>query len=169
MTFDPYLWPLTSWICVGSYIFSKPSLVQSHFNFSNELNSAFRAHILLDLWWPLILLYFTAWTYKCSYIISINQVWVQSDFNFSNEATFTFSYILQLDLKQPLTLICNLRPHQQMRVPMLHLWSNFGWNTSSMPCGSYSQILHFSQRKTTVDKTIPTCLSSWGSLNKFQT
>ena len=36
-------------------------------------------------------------------------------------------YILQLDLRWPLILICDLWPYQQMRVPMLHLWPNFGW------------------------------------------
>ena len=41
-----------------------------------------------------------------------------------------FQPILQLDLRWPLTLICDLWLHQQMRVPMLHLWPNFGWNPS---------------------------------------
>ena len=36
-----------------------------------------------------------------------------------------FRPILQLDLRWPLTLIYDLWPHQQMRVPMLHLWLNF--------------------------------------------
>ena len=71
----------------------------------------------------------TIWKYDGSHILSINQVWFKLDFNFSNEAIFPFSVILQLDLRWPLTLIYDLRPHhQQMRVPMLHLWPNFGWN-----------------------------------------
>ena len=41
-----------------------------------------------------------------------------------------FQPILQLDLRWPLTLICELWPHQQLRVPTLHLWPNFGWNQS---------------------------------------
>ena len=71
-----------------------------------------------------------SWTCEGSYIISINQVWFQSYFKFSNEATFTFSAYLttwsQMTFdpdKWPLT-------HQQMKVPMLHLWPNFGWNPS---------------------------------------
>ena len=30
----------------------------------------------------------------------------------------------------PLIFICDLWPHQQMRVPMLHPWPNFDWNLS---------------------------------------
>ena len=41
-----------------------------------------------------------------------------------------FQPILQFDLRWPLTLICDLWPHQKMRVSMLHLWPNFGWNPS---------------------------------------
>ena len=77
------------------YIY-KLSLFQSDFNFSNEVNFKFWAHLttwplmIFDLViWPL-----TAWTYKGSHIVSINQVWLQLDFNFSNEATFTFSSYL---------------------------------------------------------------------------
>ena len=39
-------------------------------------------------------------------------------------------FSLQLDLRWPLTLISDLWPHQQMKVPMSHLWPNFGWNPS---------------------------------------
>ena len=41
-----------------------------------------------------------------------------------------FQPILQLDLRWPLTLIYDHWPHQQMTVPMLHLWSDSGWNPS---------------------------------------
>ena len=95
---------------------------KSKFTFSSYLTSWPQMTFDLDLW-PL-----TAWPYESSHIIPINQVWFQSDFNFSNEATFTFSPILQLDRRLLLTLICDLWPHQHMRVPMLHLWPNFGTN-----------------------------------------
>ena len=101
-------------------------------NFSNEAIFTFSAYITtwpqmtFDLGtWPL-----TAWTYEGSHILSINQVWFKSDINFSNEAIFTFSAYLKLDFRWPLTLIYNLWPHQQMRVPMLHLWPNFARNPS---------------------------------------
>ena len=90
--------------------------------------------------WPL-----TAWTYEGSHI-SINQVWFKSDFQlfkwgyfhiFSlGTSTFQmrpfshFQPILQLDLRWPLTLIYDHWPHQQMTVPMLHLWPDSGWNPS---------------------------------------
>ena len=67
-----------------------------------------------------------------THIVSINQDWFQSDFDFSNETLSDFQPILQLDLRWPLTLICVLWPHQQIRVPMLHLWPNFGWNLSKL-------------------------------------
>ena len=55
-----------------------------------------------------------------------------------------FQPILKLDLRWPLTLICDLWPHQQIRVPMLHLWPNFGWNPSKhvevrAKCNTFSQ------------------------------
>ena len=123
---------LTTWTYESFHIISINQVwFKSDFNFSNEAIFTFSAY--LTTWpqmtfdcgiWPL-----TAWTYEGSNIISINQVWFQSDFNLSSEAAFTFWAYLKLDLRWPLTLICNLWPHQQMTVPILHLWPNFGWNT----------------------------------------
>ena len=141
MTFDLDLWPLTTWIYEGFHIISiNQAWFKSDFNFSNKAIFTFSAYLTtwpqmtFDLGtWPM-----TAWTYEGSHIVSINQVWFKSRINFSNEAIFTFSahlttlphfqQILQLDLRWPLTLIYDLWPHQQMTVPMLHLWPNFGWN-----------------------------------------
>ena len=75
--------------------------------------------------WPL-----TTWTYKGSHIVSINQDWFHSDFQLFKWCHSHFQPILQLDLRWPFILICDIWPHQQMRVPMLHLWPNFGWNPS---------------------------------------
>ena len=65
---------------------------QSDFNFSNEVNFTFWAHLTT---WPrmtfdLGVLPYTTWAYKRSHNVSINQVRFQSDFNFSNEVNFTF-------------------------------------------------------------------------------
>ena len=85
----------------------------------------------VDLRWALTLIcdLLTAWTYEVSHIISIK---TKLDSNrasaFQMRLLSHFQPILQLDLRWPLTLICDLRPHQQMRVSMLHLWPNFGWN-----------------------------------------
>ena len=68
----------------------------------------------------------------------ITFAWTYEGTKFGSNRTSTFQMrpfshiqaILQLDLKWPLTLICDLWPQQQMRVPILHLWPNFGWNPS---------------------------------------
>ena len=112
------------------YYINKPNLVQiwfqlfkwGHFHiFSLSYNLTSD-----DLWpWYMTFNCMNIWT---AHIISINQVWFKSDFNFSNEAIFhifSLSYNLTSD-----DLDYELWPHQQMRVPMLHLWPNFGWNPS---------------------------------------
>ena len=127
MTFDLDLWPLTAWTYEGFHILPISQIwFKVDFNFSNEAIFTFSAYLTtwpqmtFDLGtWPL-----TAWTYDGSYIISINQVWFKSDFNFSNEANFTF-FSISYNLTSN-----DLWPHQQMRVPMLHLWPNCGWNPS---------------------------------------
>ena len=100
---------------------------------SNKVNFIFWAHLttgplmtfILGIW-PL-----TTWTYKGSHIVSINHVWFQSDFNFSYEATSTFSAFTFWHLttwpQMTFDLECDLWPHQ-IKVLMLHLWPNFGWN-----------------------------------------
>ena len=155
MTFDLGIRPLTAWTYEGSHIISINQVwFKSDFNFSNEATLTFSAclttwpQMTVDLGiWPL-----TAWTYEGSHIISINQVWFQSDFNFWPLSHF-----------QPISqLIYDLWPHQQMRVPMLHLWP--GWIHQSM-WKLESNVNLFLQQQTTsttttvVDKVIPMCLS----------
>ena len=64
---------------------------------------------------------------------------VLMDFNFSIEAHL--QAIFQIDLRWPLTLVCDLWPHQQMKLPMLCLQTKFGsnwtWTFQLIP------ILHF--------------------------
>ena len=130
-----FTWPLTFicdlWPHEHVTVSTNQVWFQSDFNFSNEVNFTFWAHLTtwplmtFDLGiWPL-----TTWTYKGSHNISISQVWFQSNSTFQMRWILHFEPILQLDLRWPLTLICDLWPHQQMRFPMLHLWPNFGWNT----------------------------------------
>ena len=53
MTFDLHLWPLTSWTCEGSYIILINQVwFQSDFNFSNEVNFTFWAHLIIWPRWP---------------------------------------------------------------------------------------------------------------------
>ena len=62
-----------------------------------------------------------------------------------------FSLFYNLDLRWPLTLICDLWPHQQMRVPMLHLWPNFGGNPSKLVEGGTKCYMFSQQQTTTTD------------------
>ena len=82
----------------------------------------------------------TAWTYKGSHIISINQVWFQLDFNFSNKAIFTFlAYLttwpqMTFDFDMwPLTSSSNEGSHV---APKTQLWLR-----PIKACGSWSQML----------------------------
>ena len=92
ITFDLYLWSLTTWTCEGSYIISINQVwFQLGFNFSNEVNITFTAHVTTSL----LTLVYDLWPHKYTKgPISINQVWFQLDLNFSNEATFIFSAYL---------------------------------------------------------------------------
>ena len=109
-----HLWPLISWTCKGSFIIS---MHQVWFQLDSKLFKWGEFYILSlsynltsdDLWW----------TYKGSHIVSINQYG-------SNQTS-----IFQLDFRWPLTMICDLWPHQQMRVSMLHIWLK-----SIKACGS---------------------------------
>ena len=99
--------------------------------------------------WPLM-----AWTHEGSQIISISQVWFHLDFNYSNEAIFTLlAYLTDNLTSDDLWLWCDLWPHQQMRVPMLHLWPNFGWNPSKHVEVKLS-VNPFSQQTTTTTDSI---------------
>ena len=82
-------------------------------------------------------------------------------FKWSHFHIFSLSYnFTSSDL---LTLICDLWPHQQMRVPMLHLWPNIGWNLSKhvegrAKCWSIFTTDNSRLQKTTVDKVILLCI-----------
>ena len=97
MIFDLDLWPLTTETFKGFHIISMNHIwFKSDFNFSNEAIFTFSTYLTI---WPqmtfgLVIQPLTAWTYKVSHIILINQVCFQSDFNFSNGAIFTFSAYL---------------------------------------------------------------------------
>ena len=122
---------LTAWTYEGSHIISINQVwFKSDFNFSNAVIFTFSVYlttwpqITFDLGiWPL-----TTWTYASSHMTSINQVWFQSDFNFPNEAILTFSAYPttwpQMTFDQDMWPMTSLK----MRVPILHLWSNFDWN-----------------------------------------
>ena len=123
------VWPLTTWTYEGSHIISINQVgFQSDFSFSNEAIFTFSAYLTT---WPqmtfdLGIRPLTAWTYEGSHIInklSLVPIGLQL---FKWGHFHIFSPILQLDLRWHLTLICDLWPHQQMRVPMLHIWPNFG-------------------------------------------
>ena len=72
----------------------------------------------------------TTWKNKGSCIVSIKPNLVAIALKLFKWGQISFQPILQLDLRWPLTLICDIWPHQPMRVCMLHLWTNFGWNPS---------------------------------------
>ena len=93
MTFDLDMTSDLMEIWMFPHYINKQSLVPLVLNFSNEVNFTFLAHhwtwphMTFDLGiWTL-----TAWAYKGSHILSINQVWFQLNFNFSNDATHIFS------------------------------------------------------------------------------
>ena len=120
MTINIHLWPLTA---INQVLF------QSDVNFSNEVN-------------------FTFWNLSPSYNLTSEDLWpwyvtfdcmnIQKDPYCINKPSFVpiglifqmkpLSHLAYLNLRWPLTLIRDLWPYQQMRVPMLHLWPNFGWN-----------------------------------------
>ena len=56
------------------------------------------------------------------FTLLINHVWFQLDFQLSNVAKFHILAYLKI---WPLTLICDLWPCQQVKVPILHLWPKF--------------------------------------------
>ena len=125
--------------------------------------------------WPL-----TAWTYKgyLPYCISINKAWFQLDFNFSNEATCTFSVYLNCNLtSDELWPWCDLWPHQQMRVPMLHNLTlveiHYSMWKVEPNVNLFSQqqttTVDKAKQTTTVDKVIHMFLSCKGRRRKEKT
>ena len=82
-----------------------------------------------DLWpWYMTFDHMNIWrlTYNIN-IPSVVQIWLPT---FQTGHFHIFQPILQLDIRWPLTLICDLWPHQQTRVHMLHISPSFGWNPS---------------------------------------
>ena len=68
-----------------------------------------------------------------------------------------FHPILQLDLRWPLTFVCNPRPHQQIKVPVLHVCPmKFGWNSLKYGKNMMAkcQPICYRQQKTTAGKAI---------------
>ena len=133
MTFDLHLWPLTSWTCEGSYISSINQLwFQWNFNFSNEANFTFWAHLTA---WHLMTfdlgkLPLTTWTYKGSYNVSITN-FGSIGLQLLKWATFTFSalsYNLTSDDLWPWYLTSDLT--NKWGFPCCIYEPNFGWNPS---------------------------------------
>ena len=81
MTFDLHLWPLTSWVCEGSYIiWINQVWFQSNFNFSNEVNFTFWANLAT---WPQMTFDLHMWpstssTNEGSHVASMTQLWLKS-------------------------------------------------------------------------------------------
>ena len=131
--FDLYLWPLTSWLCEGSYVMSINHVwFQSDFNFSNEVNFTFWAHLTT---WPDGL-----WTWymtsdhkniqRVPYCINTPSLVPIGLKLFKQGHFYNFSLSYNLTSDNLWHWYVDLWPHQQMRVLMLHLWPNFGWNQS---------------------------------------
>ena len=94
--------------------------------------SYFQPFLQLDLRWPLTLVY-DLWLHEhmkfpiLYHKPSLIPIGLPT---FQMRLLLHFLPILLLHLRWPLTLICDLWSYQQMRIPMLHLWPNFGWNPS---------------------------------------
>ena len=112
--------------------------------------SHFQPILQLDLWWPLISVYYL-WPHEH---MTVPILYELTKFGSNTTSTFQmrplshFQSILQLDLRWPVTLICDLWPCQQIRVPMLHLWPNFGWNPTKWKLEPNVNL--FSQQTTSV-------------------
>ena len=120
---------LTSWTCVVSFIISINQVwFQSDFHFSNDLNFTFWDHLTTDLWWPLTLVYNLCLHLhiNCPYCIQTKFGSIRLQlFKCDHFYIFYQLYNLTSNDLWPWYDFCL---HQQMRVPMLHLWPNFGWN-----------------------------------------
>ena len=160
MTFDLDLRPCDHMnIQRFPYYINKPNLVQIRLTFQMRLSLHFQPILQLDLRWPLTLVY-DLWphehVWRFPYYInkpSLVPIWLQL---FKMRPLSHFQPILQLDLKWPLTVICDFWPHQQMRVPMLHLWPNFVEIHQSMwKIEPNVNLFSQQQQQTTAHKVIP--------------
>ena len=123
MQIDTWPWSYTCW---GHMVLTGPQVCKwvkfyifrlSHKLTSNNLWPSFVTFDLMNIWRFLY------------YINKLSLVPIGLP-TFQMRWILHFEPILQLDLRWPLTLICDLLPHLQMQVPVLHLWPNFGWNPS---------------------------------------
>ena len=103
-----------------TYVLVHLFFAQSNFNFVNEATFTFQPILQLDLIWPLTL---TSSTREGSRVASMTQLWLKSIIAWGHFSLFSLSYNLTSYDLWPW-------PHQQERVPVLHLWPNFGWNPS---------------------------------------
>ena len=133
MTFDFYLWPLTSWLCEGSYVMSINHVwFQSDFNFSNEVNFTFWAHLTTwpDGLWTWYMTFDHKNIQRVPYCINTPSLVPIGLKLFKRGHFYNFSLSYNLTSDELWYWYVDLWPHQQMRVLMLHLWPNFGWNPS---------------------------------------
>ena len=115
----------------------------------------FQVILQVDLRWSLTLIC-DLWPHEH---MNVSTLYQETKFGSNQTSTFQmrqfshFQPILQLDHRWPLTLIYDLWPHQQMRVPMLHLWPMQLWLKSIKACGRQSQMVTLfhnrQQQKTT--------------------
>ena len=100
-------------------------------HFSIEVNFTFSD--CYNLIWPLTLIY-DLWPHQQMRVPMLHP-WHKFGSNRTSTVELRpilhFQSISQLDCRWPLTLVYDLWPHQQMRVPMLHLWVKFGSNRTS--------------------------------------
>ena len=133
-------WPFTLICDLWPHEHMKVSILYQLTKFASNQTSTFQMRpfshfqtiLQLDLRWPVTLVH-DLWLHEH---MKGHILYQYTKFGSNRTSTFQmrllshFQPILQLDLRWPLTLIYDLWPHQQMRVPMLHLWPNFGWNSS---------------------------------------
>ena len=139
-----------------------PILYQTKFgsqqtsDFSNEAIFSLSYILTLNDLWPWYMTFDHMNIWRIPYCInkpSSVPIGVQL-FKWGHSYIFSISYNLTSD---------DLWPHQQLQVPMWHLWPNFVLCLESIKaCGSYMlytlYVNLFSQQTTTGDKVIPICL-----------
>ena len=101
MTFDLYLWPLTSWTCDSSYIISINQVwFQLDYNFSNWVNFTFQPTLTFERRWPLTLIC-DIWPHQQMQVLML-YLWLNFGWNQSKhvklESLSQFQPILKLEL-----------------------------------------------------------------------
>ena len=152
--------PITSsWsIKFGHHTFQMRPFSRFSCLFNNLTSGATLWTLVYELW-----LQWTCWRFPV--LISNKSKFgshIVTHINFSNEVIFTFSP-LSYNLTSDWSLTVDmwlLTAYQQMRVPTLHLWPNFGWNPSKHVEGRAQMLTCFHNNRhtmqtTTVDKVIP--------------